>query len=175
MFLSGHPLDHFKFEINHYGITSLNDYNEIKETVGLLANPNKTIRLGGLITEVQHRISRNGKEFGSFILEDYTGKSDFILFGEDYMKFRNYLVKGKNLFVCGMFRKRFNRDEFEFRIDKIMLLETIKQALTKQLVIDVEARFVNEEILRFVERNVKTHPGKAGLKIQVFEPKNNWK
>ena len=32
MFLSGHPLDHFKFEIKHYGITSIQDFNEIKES-----------------------------------------------------------------------------------------------------------------------------------------------
>jgi DNA polymerase-3 subunit alpha len=175
MFISGHPLDHFRFEIHHYGITKLSDFNEIKEAVTLQANPNKVYRLAGLVTDAQHRISKNGKEFGSFVLEDYSGKSDFILFGEDYMKFRNYLERGKNLFVCGGFRKRFNREEFEFRIDKVMLLETIKQVLTKQVIIDVEARFVNEELVRFVEKNVKTHPGRSGLKFQVIEPKNNWK
>ena len=175
MFISGHPLDHFRFEIHHYGITKLSDFNEVKEAVTLQANPNKVYRLAGLVTDAQHRISKNGKEFGSFVLEDYSGKSDFILFGEDYMKFRNYLERGKNLFVCGGFRKRFNREEFEFRIDKVMLLETIKQVLTKQVIIDVEARFVNEELVRFVEKNVKTHPGRSGLKFQVIEPKNNWK
>jgi len=175
MFISGHPLDHFRFEIQHYGITTLGEFNEIKEAVTLQANPNKIYRLAGLLTDAQHRISKNGKEFGSFILEDYSGKSDFILFGEDYMKFRNYLDRGKNLFVCGSFRKRFNREEFEFRIDKIMLLETIKQVLTKQVIIDVEARFVNEELVKFVERNVKTHPGRSGLKFNVSESKNNWK
>jgi len=175
MFISGHPLDHFRFEIHHYGITTLSDFNEVKEAVTLQANPGKIYRLAGLVTDAQHRISKNGKEFGSFVLEDYSGKSDFILFGEDYMKFRNYLERGKNLFLCGSFRKRFNREEFEFRIDKVMLLETIKQVLTKQVIIDVEARFVNEEMVRFVEKNVKTHPGRSGLKIQVTEPKNNWK
>ena len=175
MFISGHPLDHFRFEIHHYGITTLSEFNEIKEAVVLQANPNKVYRLAGLVTDAQHRISKNGKEFGSFVLEDYSGKSDFILFGEDYMKFRNYLERGKNLFVCGGFRKRFNRDEFEFKVEKIMLLETIKQVLTKQLIIDVEARFVSEDLVRFIEKNVKTHPGRSGLKFNVSEPKSNWK
>ncbi len=175
MFISGHPLDHFRFEIQHYGINTLSDFNEIKEAVTLQASPNKVYRLAGLVTDAQHRISRNGKEFGSFILEDYSGKSDFIVFGEDYMKFRNYLERGKNLFLCGSFRKRFNREEFEFKIDKIMLLETIKQVLTKQVIIDVEARFVNEGMVHFLEKNVKTHPGRSGLKFQVIEPKNSWK
>jgi DNA polymerase-3 subunit alpha len=45
MFMSGHPLDNFKFEINHYGITSLQDFNEIKQSVTLQSNPNKPVRL----------------------------------------------------------------------------------------------------------------------------------
>ncbi|MBS1933721.1 MAG: DNA polymerase III subunit alpha, partial [Bacteroidetes bacterium] len=41
IFMSGHPLDHFKFEIDHYGITKLGEFNEIKEAVTLQANPGK--------------------------------------------------------------------------------------------------------------------------------------
>ncbi|MFX8565750.1 hypothetical protein ABTL91_19415, partial [Acinetobacter baumannii] len=31
MFISGHPLDHFKFELKYYNIVSLADFNEVKE------------------------------------------------------------------------------------------------------------------------------------------------
>ncbi len=48
MFMSGHPLDHFKFEITHYGITQLGEFNEIKDAVTLQSNPGKTMRLAGL-------------------------------------------------------------------------------------------------------------------------------
>ncbi|HEY0678634.1 MAG TPA: DNA polymerase III subunit alpha [Chitinophagaceae bacterium] len=175
MFISGHPLDHFRFEIQHYGITTLADFNEIREAVTLQANPNKIYRLAGLVTDAQHRVSKFGKQFGSFVIEDYSGKSEFLLFGEDYMRYTNYLEKGKNLFLCGGFRKRFNKEEFEFKVDKIMLLETIKQVLTKQVIVDVEARFVSQELIRFVEENVKKFPGRSGLKFCIAEPKHQWK
>ena len=175
IFISGHPLDHFRFEIQHYGIITLADFNEIKEAVTLQANPNKTYRLAGLVTDAQHRVSKFGKQFGSFIVEDYSGKSEFLLFGEDYMRYTNYLEKGKNLFITGAFRKRFNKEEFEFKVDKIMLLETIKQVLTKQVIVDVEARFVNRELISFVEENVKRFPGRTALKFHIAEPKNQWK
>ncbi|HEX6427868.1 MAG TPA: DNA polymerase III subunit alpha, partial [Niastella sp.] len=42
MFLSGHPLDHFRFEIKHYGITTMAEFNEIKETLALQANPGRS-------------------------------------------------------------------------------------------------------------------------------------
>jgi DNA polymerase-3 subunit alpha len=173
MFMSGHPLDHFRFEIQHYGITTLGDFNEIKEAVTLQANPGKHYRLAGLVVDAQHRVTKTGKQFGSFIVEDYFGKCEFLLWSEDYMKFSNYLEKGKNLFITGYFRQRYNKSEFEFKVEKIMLLESIKPHLTRQLIIDTEARFINGEIIGFLERNVKMHPGKSSLKFNISEPKTN--
>jgi DNA polymerase-3 subunit alpha len=175
MFMSGHPLDHFKFEIKHYGITRLGEFNDIKDAVTLQANPNKMYRLAGLVVDAQHRITKTGRQFGSFIIEDYTGKSEFFLWSEDYARYSNYLEKGKNLYFTGVFRQRFNKSEFEFKVDKIILLESIKQSLTKQVVIDIEARHINEDLVRFMEKNVKNYPGRTGLKFNITEPKNNSK
>ena len=47
-----------------------------------------------------------------------------------------------------------------------MLLESIKPQLTKQLIIDLDARHLNENMVQFLERNVKKHPGKVGPEIQ---------
>ncbi|MFX7878812.1 hypothetical protein ABTK13_21320, partial [Acinetobacter baumannii] len=77
--MSGHPLDHFKFELQHYEITLINDFNEIKDAITLQPNPNKPFRVAGLVTDVQHRVTKTGKNFGSFTIEDFSGKSEFIL------------------------------------------------------------------------------------------------
>jgi DNA polymerase III subunit alpha len=175
MFMSGHPLDNFKFEMNHYGITNLADFNEIKQTVTPQTNASKPLRLAGLIIDAQHRVSRQGKNFGSITLEDYSGKAEFMLWSEDYNRFRNYMEKGTNLFVTGSFKQRYNKAEFEFKIEKIMLLESIKQQLTKQVIIDLEARHLNDKMLHFFEHNIKSFPGRTGLKFTIKEPKANLK
>jgi len=171
MFMSGHPLDHFRFEIKHYGITTMAEFNEIKETLGLQANPGRTFRLAGLVIDAQHRVTKTGRQFGSLKIEDYSGNSEFMLWSDDYMRFTNYLEKGKNLFITGSFKQRFNKPEYEFKVDKIILLESIKQNLTKQVIIDIEARHVNEEMIRFFEKNLKNFPGRSGLKFNVKDPK----
>jgi DNA polymerase-3 subunit alpha len=178
MFMSGHPLDHFKFEITHYGITQLGEFNEIKEAVTLQSNPGKPWRLAGLVIDAQHRVSKTGKQFGSFTIEDYTGKAEFMLWSEDYTRYSNYLEKGKNLFLTGGFRQRFNGHnnnsrDFEFKIDKMMLLESIKPILTRQVIMDVEARFINEELVQFIEKNIKKYPGKSALKFNILESKSH--
>ncbi len=83
-----------------------------------------------------------------------------MLCSDDYMKYSNYLEKGKNLLHHGAFKQRYNKGEFEFTIERITLLENIKQHLTRQLIIDVQARQLNDGILRFIEENVKKFPGK---------------
>ncbi|MBC7901828.1 MAG: DNA polymerase III subunit alpha [Gemmatimonadaceae bacterium] len=175
IFMSGHPLDHFSFEIKHYGITTIAEFNEIKETVSANSNPGRTLRIAGLVIDAQHRVSRQGKNFGSIMLEDYSGKSEFMLWSEDYNRFRNYLEKGTNLFLTGYFKQRYNKEEYEFKIERIMLLESIKQALTKQVVIDVEARHLNDKMVSFFDSNVKNFPGGARLKFQVTDRKEQLK
>ncbi len=133
------------------------------------------VRLAGLVIDAQHRVSRQGRNFGSLMLEDYSGKSEFMLWSDDYVKFTNYLEKGKNLFLTGYFRQRFNKPEFEFKVDKIILLESIKQNLTKQVIVDIEARHLNEGMVKFMEKNIKMYPGRSGLKFNITEQKNRYK
>ncbi len=174
MFMSGHPLDHFKFEIDHYGITKLSEFNEIKETISLQAN-GRAFKLAGLVVDAQHRVTKTGRQFGSFFIEDYTGKSEFMLWGDDYVRYSTFLEKGKNLYLTGGFRQRFNKSEFEFKVDRITLLENIKQHLTKQVIIELEARHINENLLTFLQENVKKHPGRQGLKFNITDSRLNAK
>jgi DNA polymerase-3 subunit alpha len=175
MFMSGHPLDHFRFEIKHYGFTTLSEFNEIKEAVAIQPNSGRTFRLAGLVTDAQHRVTKTGRQFASFTIEDYSGKSEFMLWSDDYVRFSNYMEKGKNLFVTGAFKQRFNKQEYEFKVERIVLLDTIKQTMTKQVIIDIEARHIDAGMVAFIEKNFKSHPGKAGLRFNVREMKQQHK
>jgi DNA polymerase-3 subunit alpha len=71
------------------------------------------------------------------------------------------LEKGLTLVVEGGFKTRYNSDQYEFKLGKIHLLETVKPVLTKQVVLEVEPQFINKNFINFVETNVKANPGKA--------------
>ncbi len=176
MYMSGHPLDHFKFELKYYGITRINDFNEIKETLHLQPNPGRGLKVAGLIIDVQHRVTKTGKNFGSFSMEDFTGKTEFLLWSEDYIKFQNYLDKGQNVLLNGNFRPKYNRpDEFEFKIYSMSLLETVKQTLTKSIDITLNVTAVTNDFVNFIDKNMKDNPGKTSLRINLYEPKENLK
>lgn len=176
MFMSGHPLDHFKFELKHYGITRISDFNEIKDSLSMQSGLGKSLRVAGLVVDVQHRVTKTGKNFGSFVIEDFTGKTEFVLWSEDYIKFQNYLEKGQNILLTGFFRNRYNQpNNFEFKINSMSLLETVKQNLTRSIEINMHPASVTPDFVSFVDKNVRSHPGKATLKFNIFEPKDNLK
>ena len=87
------------------------------------------------------------------------------------MRFKDYLDKGKNLFLTGSFKSRFNSDQYEFKIERITLLETIKAQLTKQLVLYVEPRHMSAAMVDFLEGNLKKFPGKTTIRVNLMDQK----
>ncbi|MDO9376187.1 MAG: DNA polymerase III subunit alpha [Ferruginibacter sp.] len=175
MYMSGHPLDNFKFEMRHYNITPLSDYNEFKAAVNTHPNPGRQFRLAGLVVDAQHRLTKTGKNFGILAVEDYGGKSEFMLWSEDYVKYAAYFEKGLILLIEGSFKTRYNSEQYEFKLSKIHLLETVKPALTKQVVIDVQPQFINDSFVNFIDQNIKANPGKTSIKFNIVDSRTNYK
>jgi DNA polymerase III subunit alpha len=173
IFLSGHPLDHFRFEIKHYGITIISEFNEFKDNAAANQNAFRPFKIAGLVSDAQHRTTRNGKQFGVFALEDYSGKTEIALFGEDYVKFKDHFSLGNLLFALGNFKARWNSTtDFEFKLNTVMLLETVKRVLTRQLQIELHPKLLNQEIVSFVDNNIRTNPGKSSIRFVLSEPKS---
>jgi len=176
MFMSGHPLDHFKFELRYYGIMQLSEFNEVKESTTLIsANANRHFRIAGLVIDAQHRVTKTGRNFGALTIEDFSGKTELMLWSDDYVRFQNYLEKGKNLLINGFFKQRYNNEQIEFKVTNICLLEMAKQTLTRQLEINIEPASVTKELVTFLEKNVRENPGKSSLRFNLYEPAENLK
>lgn len=173
IFLSGHPLDHFRFEMKHYGITSIADYNEFKDNITSQPGIGRTFKLAGLVVDAQHRTTKNGKQFGIFGLEDYSGKMEVALFGEDYVRFKDHFGLGNVLFVTGNFKPRWNSTtDFEFKLSGVMLLETVKKVLTRTVQVDLHPKLVTNDLIDFLDQNLKSFPGKAGIKFMIADPRS---
>ena len=174
MYMSGHPLDNFKFELKHYNITPLTDYNDVKNAAGIIPT-SKQFRLAGLVIDAQHRLTKNGKNFGVMHVEDFTGKSEFMLWSEDYVKYNQYMEKGTIIMIEGAFKQRYNSDLYEFKISRMHLLETAKSLLTKQVIIDVPPQFIDKDFVTFFDKNLQDHPGKTSLKFNISDQLQNSK
>ncbi|MGB0393284.1 MAG: DNA polymerase III subunit alpha, partial [Flavobacteriaceae bacterium] len=86
IYISAHPLDDFKHEIKYFTTAKV---EVLQDLTPLL---NREIHCAGIINSVEHLETRNGKLWGRFVLEDYSDQYDFRIFGEEYLRFRHFLV-----------------------------------------------------------------------------------
>ena len=93
IYISAHPLDDFKNELKFCNASVAHFKGDLQKYVG--AN----LVFAGIITEVQHRVSKAGKGWASFFIEDYLDSFEFRIFGEDYLKFKHFFVPNSFLFV----------------------------------------------------------------------------
>jgi DNA polymerase-3 subunit alpha len=161
--------------MRHYGVTAIADFNEFKEAITMHPNPGRPFRLVALVADAQHRIARSGNKYGNFVIEDYSGKTEFPLFSEDYMRLTPILQQGSTVLINGYFKPRYNKDEFEFKVMGVSLAETMKRSMTKQVNIEAHPQAISAAMVNFVEKNVKNFPGSATLKFILTEPKNRMK
>ncbi|GJQ51136.1 MAG: hypothetical protein HKUEN01_35220 [Candidatus Kuenenia stuttgartiensis] len=141
------------------------------------SNPNlqRNFRLAGLVVEAQHRFTKQGKDYAVLTIEDYSGKSEFMLWSEDYVKYNNYLEKGLIIMIEGGFKQRYKGQTYNFNIQKLHLLDTVKSTLTKQVNIDIAPQFINKEMIEFIDANVKANPGNTTLKFNIIDNRHNYK
>jgi DNA polymerase-3 subunit alpha len=77
--------------------------------------------------------------------------------------------------INGYLKQRYNREEFEFKVMSVSLAETMKRVMTKQVTIEAHPQDIKPETVKFIEQNVKTHPGMTTLKFSLAVPKEKLK
>ena len=89
IYISGHPLDDYKFEMKYFCNTNLEGLKNLEQHVG------KNLSFGGIVTNVQHRTAKNGKGWATFVVEGYDESFEFRIFDEEYLKFRHFLLQNQ--------------------------------------------------------------------------------
>ncbi len=162
-YISGHPLDLYKVEMEHFCTCSANRIEDFKEQV---------INIGGVITKVQERYTKTGKAFGLFTVEDYDDSIDLAIFGEDYLKNRHMLTIDNFVYLTGKVEERYKQPGvWEFRARTIQLLGDIRYNLSKEILLNVLLEDITENFVEKLESLTKENPGKCSLKLNIFDDK----
>jgi DNA polymerase III, alpha subunit len=128
--------------------------------IDLEANTKRRIRAGGYISSVQHQVSKKGTMYGRFKLTDFNGEREFMLFGTDYIKFKDMLVQDNKIMIIGQFQSRWNKpDDLEFKIEHIELLDNVKRLYTKRLEIEVDLKNIDVTFIKTLLAYVNTSGG----------------
>ncbi|MEZ4970767.1 MAG: DNA polymerase III subunit alpha [Flavobacteriaceae bacterium] len=169
IYISGHPLDDFKAEIKAFCNAGLSNLNDLEAIV------NREVSFAGVITDVQHRVSKNGKGWAMFTMEDYTDTFEFRIFGEEYLKYRHFLMINSFAYVKVFVREGWmNRDtglkgDPRMQFNMIMMLQDVMETFAKKLTIKLDISQLREESILDLKDTLVSHKGDHPLSFVVYE------
>ena len=167
LYISGHPLDDYKFEIKTLCNTQLPELNELDKLQG------REIRTAGIVSAFAHRTTKTGKPFGTLTLEDYNGNFTFFLFGEDYLRFKEYLMQGWFLYVTARVEpKRWGDGGLDLKIQQIELLHDLREKKSKGIMVNVATDDINETLISKLEGICQSYPGDCMVQFVIVDQQN---
>ena len=166
-YLSGHPLDDYRLELNAWCTCGLDGLADEKMR-------NRDATVAGLITNVAFKTTKTGKPFASFSLEDFDGSLSLALFNDDFTRLAP-LINPKNypneivppVLVRGKMAARWNSQEYEFRIGTIELLSEVADKRATGVRVPLDVRRLTPALLAGLEAAALAATGTKQLEVTI--------
>ncbi|WP_452601938.1 DNA polymerase III subunit alpha [Pontimicrobium sp. MEBiC06410] len=175
IYISGHPLDDFRTEMNTFCKGTIADFYNLEQNV------NKDITFGGVVTDVQHRVSKQGKGWALFTIEDFTDSYEFRIFGEDYLKFRHFLMQNNFVHVKTFIREGWinkdtgKRSDPRIQFNNFQLLHDVMEKSVRKLSIQLNIKELESDKIKSLKELIAMHPGSHLLNFVVYENRDKIK
>ncbi|MCK5840395.1 MAG: hypothetical protein KAG99_11135, partial [Bacteroidales bacterium] len=168
-YMSGHPLDDFKFELDNFCNATIAEFNNnFKAYLG-----KGDLMFGGLVSVTEHKTSQKGNPYGAFQIEDYTDSIRLILFSEDYLKMKHLLTEGSLLIVTARVIPRYNSEtQLTLKVTSLKLLSEALDKLTNTVTIEISLNDVIDEFITSILKVSKANKGNCKLKVRVLDTEN---
>jgi DNA polymerase-3 subunit alpha len=168
IYISGHPLDDYKFEMKYFCNARLDALKSLEQHV------NKNLSFGGIISNVQHRVAKNGKGWASFFLEGYDESYEFRIYGEEYLKFRHFLIGNNFTYMKVMVREGWTnaegkKGEPRLQFVAIQYLQDVLTSFAKKLIIQFNVIELQEQLIMALMELFKANTGDNSVTFEVME------
>jgi DNA polymerase-3 subunit alpha len=170
IYLSAHPLDTYKLEIEHFCTHSLADLDNLSTLNG------QEVMIAGLVKSHKQAYTKNNKPYGQIMIEDYSDSFRLMLFNKDYIAFQNFFTPGYALLIRAMVQPRpFNNGtiDYEIKIREIKMLADVREDMIKSLILTMPLKRVDDQIINDLEKFADQKQGSARLKIMVHDREEN--
>ncbi|MDR0844903.1 MAG: DNA polymerase III subunit alpha, partial [Tannerella sp.] len=165
IYLSAHPLDEYRTLLTYVCNLGMGNFGNDREELR-----GKELLMGGIVTDVRERISKNGKPFLFVKIEDFTGSGELPLFGNDYFDYGKLCKLGMYLLIRATVQPRqWNENELEFKIRSIQLLQDVKDDMIEKMNITLSINDLDERTINELSVFIKNNPGKTQLYFKVMD------
>ena len=169
IYLSGHPLDDYKFEMKYFCNAKLESLKNLEQHLG------KNLSFGGIVTNVQHRTAKNGKGWATFVLEGYDESYEFRIFDEEYLKYRHFLLQNQFVyFKINVKEGWVNRETGKKSDPRIQFLDTkmladVLPTFAKKLYIHLDIQALHSEFITELNALFSQNIGENTVTFEVME------
>jgi DNA polymerase III subunit alpha len=159
-FISGHPLERFREEVELFGTRT-------SATLGQWSE--HQVSVGAVVTAVKRQISKKtGKEYARLVLEDFHGTAEAIVFPEAWAKLNQIIAPDAALLLTGGFSDRDRGEDYApFIVEAARPLEELRASGAVALSLRWRAPSAPApETLKAAAALCSAHPGPTPLYIE---------
>ena len=135
----------------------------------------KTLTFGGIVTNVQYRTGKNGKDWAMFTLEGYDESHDFRIFNEEYLKFRHFLVNNQFIYFKinvkdgWVNRETGKKSDPQITFQDAKLLADVLPTFAKKLSIQLNIQDLRPNLIQKLNEVFKANSGDNPVSFEVIE------
>lgn len=162
IYVSGHPLDTYKLELENYINCELLHFDRVKAR-------DRQLKIAGIITSAMHGVNKRGNGYCRFTLQDYNGSIELFLSSDTYQKYKGYIEVGQVVYINGVFKTRYNSDELFYDPREVRLLSTLGEEMTQSITLKIPLQQIDAKFEKELDELFKEHKGNHALRMVVYE------
>lgn len=169
IYISGHPLDDFRYEMKYFCNVKLEALKNLEPYIG------KTLTFAGIVTNVQYRTTKTGKDWGMFTLEGFDESHEFRMFDDEFLKFRHYLSNNRFVYFRVNVREGWinketgKRSEPRIQFLEVKQLQDVLESYAKKLTLLLDIRDIRNDFVHQLSHVFQANKGDHSVCFEVME------
>ncbi len=167
MFISGHPLDQYKVQIDAFCSGNVSMLANVTELL------NKELTIPAIIMDAQHLTAQSGSQYGILILEDYKSNHKQFVFGDNYLRNKHLMTKDLSVVIRGRVEesrypdKITKKKRIEFNLSSIDKIDTLMENRSAALNLTLQLSMLDQLMISKIDDLFKQNHGACEVKFVV--------
>ncbi len=174
IYLTSHPLDRFKIEIDSFCPNTLHELTDLQRFKG------RDVVFCGMVKTIRDGVDQwRNKPYLLAQLEDYTDTYNLRLKNDDYVNFKQYFQPDVAVMIRATVNEWSPREEphrkiYSLRLKVVYMLDDIREKLVRSVDIALDINRLSRELIEEFERYTVNENGKI-LKFRISDAESNMK
>ena len=165
-YVSGHPLDSYRLEVEAFSNISLGQLQDEKD--------GKAVSVCGIINTIKNHLDRRNRSMAFFSLENFTGTIEALAFSDTYQKYMDLIRVDEIVVVQGKLSVR-EEEKPKILVDRVLSLTEAWNSLTRGCFLAFDLDVLDERRLNRLQQILRTNQGQCQLFFQIKQNGNKSK